>query len=143
MAGGSQILINDKGITISTGGEILYQAGQHKFEKGKQVKSEMMPLPIVNEVNTFTNKWDFYDLFYETRFANVQYKLINSKNNTYVSGHLDQHGRTQRLHISNNENHDILIGANTDWSVSMDDGSEYEHYEYNCSCGAHDHEDDI
>ena len=35
MAGGSRILINDQGITISTGGKILYQAGQHKFEGGQ------------------------------------------------------------------------------------------------------------
>ena len=34
MAGGSRIVISDDGITISTGGKIVYQAGQHKFEGG-------------------------------------------------------------------------------------------------------------
>lgn len=45
MAGGSRILINDQGITISTGGKIVYQAGQHKFEGGQQVVSEIYKLP--------------------------------------------------------------------------------------------------
>ena len=97
MAGGSRILINDQGITISTGGKILYQAGQHKFEGGQQVKAEIPPLPIVNDIKTFTNKWDFYDLFYSADFSDVKYKLINNKNHTYVSGGLDEHGRTQRM----------------------------------------------
>lgn len=35
MAGGSRIIINNQGITITTGGQILYQAGQHKFEGGR------------------------------------------------------------------------------------------------------------
>ena len=102
MAGGSQILIDDQGITISTGGKIVYQAGQHKFEGGRRVKADIPPLPNVNEIETFTKKWDFYDLFYGGDFSNVQYKLINNKNNTFVSGVLDQHGRTQRMNTSNN-----------------------------------------
>ena len=79
MAGGSQILIDDQGITISTGGKIVYQAGQHKFEGGRRVKAEIPPLPIVNEIKTFTNKWDFYDLFYQSDFSDIKYKLINKE----------------------------------------------------------------
>lgn len=45
MAGDSRILINDQGITISTEGKIVYQAGQHKFEGGQQVVSEIYKLP--------------------------------------------------------------------------------------------------
>ena len=98
----------------------------------------------MNEIKTFTNKWDFYDLFYEADFSNVQYKLINNKNHTYVSGELDEHGRTQRMSTSNNENHDILIGTNDEWTVSMDDDSADDDFEYNCSCGSdEDHEDEI
>ena len=144
MAGGSRILINDQGITISTGGKILYQAGQHKFEGGQQVKAEIPPLPIVNDIKTFTNKWDFYDLFYQSDFSDVKYKLINNKNHTYVSGGLDEHGRTQRMTTSNNENHDLLIGTDDDWTVSMDDESDDDDFQYDCSCGSHeDHEHEI
>ncbi len=146
MAGGSRILINDQGITISTGGKILYQAGQHKFEGGQQVKAEIPPLPIVNEIKTFTNKWDFYDLFYEADFSSVKYKLINNKSNTFVSGTLDEHGRTQRMTTSNNENHDLLIGTDDDWTVSMDDESNDDDFQYDCGCGSqeeHEHGDEI
>ena len=146
MAGGSLILINDQGITISTGGKILYQAGQHKFEGGQQVKAEIPPLPIVNDIKTFTNKWDFYDLFYQSDFSDVKYKLINNKNHTYVSGGLDEHGRTQRMTTSNNENHDLLIGTDDDWTVSMDDESDDDDFQYDCSCGSqedHEHEGEL
>ena len=146
MAGGSRILINDQGITISTSGKILYQAGQHKFEGGQQVKAEIPPLPIVNDIKTFTNKWDFYDLFYQSDFSNVKYKLINNKNHTYVSGGLDEHGRTQRMTTSNNENHDLLIGTDDDWTVSMDDESDDDDFQYDCGCESqedHEHEGEI
>lgn len=138
MAGGSQITISDQGITITTNGKVVFKAGQHIFEGGQRVKAEIPSLPIVSEINSFTNKWDFYDLFYEADFSNVKYKLINNKNNTYVSGTLDEHGRTQRMNTYNNEDYDILIGTDEDWTVSMDDDSEDDDFEYNCSCGLHD-----
>ena len=146
MAGGYRILINDQGITISTGGKILYQAGQHKFEGGQQVKAEIPPLPIVNDIKTFTNKWDFYDLFYSADFSDVKYKLINNKNHTYVSGGLDEHGRTQRMTTYNNENHDLLIGTDDEWTVSIDDESDDDDFQYDCSCDSqddHEHEEEI
>lgn len=45
MAGGSQILISDKGIKITTNGKIIYQAGEHVFEGGKAVKYDLPMLP--------------------------------------------------------------------------------------------------
>jgi len=47
MAGGSRIVINDQGITISTGGKIVFQAGQHKFESGARVNTVIPALPDV------------------------------------------------------------------------------------------------
>ena len=75
------------------------------------------------------------------KFVVYRDKLINNKNNTYVSGQLDEHGRTQRMNTSNNEDHDILIGTDEDWTVSLDDDGEDDDFEYDCSCGSHeDHE---
>ncbi|GAA5184978.1 type VI secretion system Vgr family protein [Acinetobacter kookii] len=145
-AGGSQLKINAEGIFTTTGGKFESKAGQHSFVGGGKVKTEIPTLPLIQDVKTFTNKWDFYDLFYEANFSEVKYKLINNKNNTYISGILDQHGRTQRMNTSINEDYDILIGTVDDWSVSLDDGSEDENFEYNCSCGSHEdheHEDEI
>lgn len=139
MAGGSRILINDQGITISTGGKIVFQAGQHVFEGGQRVKAEIPPLPIVNEIKTFTNKWDFYDLFYEADFSDVKYKLINNKNNTFVSGTLDEHGRTQRINTSNSDDYDVLIGTDEEWTVFIDD-DDLEEIEHVCSACGEDHD---
>jgi len=136
-AGGSQLKINGDGIFTTTGGKFESKAGQHSFVGGKEIKAEIVSLPRNNK-NVFTNKWDFYDLFYKTDFSNVQYKLINNQNNTYVSGTLDEHGRTQRMNTSINEGYDILIGTDDDWTVSLDDGREDENFEYNCSCGSHE-----
>ena len=49
MAGGSRIVINDQGITISTGGKIVYQAGQHKFESGQKVSTNLPTLPVAGQ----------------------------------------------------------------------------------------------
>ncbi len=50
------------------------------------------------------------------------------------------------MNKSNNEEYDILIGIDDEWSVSVDDGRESEVYGYNCRCGSHaehEHEDEI
>ena len=41
MAGGSQIIINDHGITIKTGGKIVYKEGQKKFKGCPLKKSDV------------------------------------------------------------------------------------------------------
>ena len=136
-AGGSQIKINAQGIFTTTGGKFESKAGQHSFVGGQKVKAEIVSLSSINKIKVFTNKWDFYDLFYETDFSNVGYKLINNQNNTYISGVLDEHGRTQRMNTMTNEHHDILIGTDDEWMVSIDDDREDDDLEYSCSCGAH------
>lgn len=141
-AGGSQIKINAQGIFTTTDGKFESKAGQHSFVGGARVKAEIPTLPRVQDIKTFTNKWDFYDLFYEANFSEVKYKLINNKNNTYVSGILDQHGRTQRMNTYNNENYDILIGTDDEWTVSMDDESEDQGVEHTCNSYHHNDEEE-
>lgn len=74
-AGGSQLKINSEGIFTTTGGKFESKAGQHSFVEGARVKTEILTLPIVQDIKIFTNKWDFYDLFYEANFSDVKYKL--------------------------------------------------------------------
>ncbi|MCH2001872.1 DUF2345 domain-containing protein [Acinetobacter seifertii] len=138
MAGGTRIVINDKGISLITGGKFEVKAGQHIFNNGQRVKAELPNLPVVNQVDNYTNKWDFYDLFYESNFSNVKYKLINNKSNTYISGTLDEHGRTQRINTSTNEACDILIGIDESWTVSVETGNEDDEHDYECKCGSHE-----
>ncbi|MBQ0138525.1 MAG: DUF2345 domain-containing protein, partial [Kurthia sp.] len=132
-AGGSQLKINGEGVFTTTGGKFESKAGQHSFVGGARVKTETPTLPIVQDIKIFTNKWDFYDLFYEANFSDVKYKLINNQNNNYISGALDEHGRTQRMNAYNNEDYDILIGTDDEWTVSMDDESEDQEIEHICN----------
>ncbi|MDN5491088.1 MAG: DUF2345 domain-containing protein, partial [Acinetobacter sp.] len=136
----SEVRINGSGVFATTPGLFEVKSGQQKFGGGQRIKAEIPLLPIMNEMKSFTNKWDFYNLFYENNFSEVKYKLINTKNSTYISGNLDEHGRTQRINTTENENYDILIGANEEWTISIDDGSEDDDFEYDCSCGSHEGE---
>ena len=51
MAGGSQIVINNQGITITTNGEVIFKAGQHKFEKAVEVGVNLRGLPSYESYN--------------------------------------------------------------------------------------------
>lgn len=69
MAGGSRIVISDDGITISTGGKIIYRAGQHKFEGGQKVVSPMTVLPTVP--NDYSRKF-FIPTSVESAESNIK-----------------------------------------------------------------------
>ena len=49
VAGGSQIIINKDGITFITPAKFEAKAGQHKFESGQKVSTEVPALPMVNQ----------------------------------------------------------------------------------------------
>ena len=104
-----------------------------------------MTILAIKQGQTFpTFSWDSLCKFYKADFSDIKYKLINNKNNTYISGTLDEHGRTKRLSKSNNENHDILIGTEGEWTVSLDDGSVDVDFEIKCSCDSYEeHGDEI
>lgn len=45
MADGSQIIINEQGITIKTNGKTVFKAGQHIFKGGEKVSTKPSTLP--------------------------------------------------------------------------------------------------
>ncbi|WP_353172669.1 hypothetical protein [Acinetobacter rudis] len=45
MAGGSQILIDSQGVTVTTNGKVVFKAGQHVFESGERVLAPENVLP--------------------------------------------------------------------------------------------------
>ncbi|MBJ9954944.1 MULTISPECIES: type VI secretion system Vgr family protein [unclassified Acinetobacter] len=136
----SRITLNGAGILCETDRMFEVKSGQQKFQGGVKVKTEIPLLPIMNNIRSFTNKWDFYNLFYENKFSEVKYKLINTKNSTYISGTLDAHGRTQRVNTDENQDYEILIGTDQAWTVSIDDGNENDDFEYHCNCDSHEQE---
>ncbi|MCX5467378.1 type VI secretion system Vgr family protein [Acinetobacter nematophilus] len=136
----SRITLNGSGILCETDRMFEVKSGQQKFQSGTKVKTEIPLLPIMNNIKSFTNKWDFYNLFYENNFSEVKYKLINTKNSTYISGTLDAHGRTQHVNTDENQDYEILIGTDEAWTVSIDDGNENDDFEYHCNCDSHEQE---
>lgn len=57
MAGSSRIVINDQGITISTGGKVVFKAAQHTFEGGASIPPPKTVLP--NPISTYSHKINY------------------------------------------------------------------------------------
>ena len=106
MAGGSQIIINDQGITIKTGGKVIFQAGQHKFESGAKIKTIFPTLPVIidqpySAAVTFLNDA-------KQPMANYNYRLV-AENGIEVSGVTDELGKTQPIQTDQREKVDLYI----------------------------------
>lgn len=91
MAGGSRIQIDDQGITISTGGKIVFQAGQHIFEGGKRVVTTLPNLPSSN-LSGFNHG---FNLISDDKIKNLPFKLFNSKRSYQFNASLDDQQQTQ------------------------------------------------
>ena len=101
MAGGSRIVISDEGITISTGGKIVYQAGQHKFEGGEKVVSHFPILPTVDKglFNVSVQLTDRENIPYK----NKAYFAITESGKMY-EGTTDSEGYTTPIYTEEQEN---------------------------------------
>jgi type VI secretion system secreted protein VgrG len=85
MAGGSRIVISDEGITISTGGKIVYQAGQHKFEGGQKVVPPKIALPMFE--TPYSNKIDY---IWDSNLKNKKEIFILDQNkNSLIKSKID------------------------------------------------------
>lgn len=85
MAGGSRIEISNDGITISTGGKIIYKAGQHKFEGGEKVVSPKISLPLFNTL--YSNQVDYC---WAANIGNTkEIFVLDAKNNSLIKTNLD------------------------------------------------------
>ena len=117
-AGGSNIVINKQGIHHYTNALFEVKSGQHLLSGPQRENAEIPNLPKIGQ---FSNRWDFYELFYTHNFANVKYKIINKQENSYIQGYLDEYGRTERIDKEENQEYDILIGASEYWSIENDE----------------------
>lgn len=91
MAGGSRIQIDGQGITISTGGKVVFQAGQHKFEGGQKVVTTLPFLPSSN-LEGFNHG---FNLISDEDIKNLPFKLFNSKRSYQFNANLDDQQQTQ------------------------------------------------
>ena len=106
MAGGSQIIINDQGITIKTGGKVIFQAGQHKFESGEKIKTVFPTLPVMID-QPYSAAVTFLDDAKQP-MVNYNYRLI-AENGLEVSGITDEFGKTQPIQTDQREKVDLYI----------------------------------
>ena len=126
MAGGSQIIINKNGITVITPGKFEAKAGQHLFKSGAKVQTT---LPNLNNLSmnkenySFSNRIDAFDVFKDYEFSDVKYRAFLPEQNTYRSGNLDEHGRTERF-VSTNNKEEIQVVIDDpigQWSIIDED----------------------
>ena len=108
MAGGSQIIINDHGITIKTGGKIVYQAGQHKFESGEK---QSINMPLLPDFGNFNLQFQLKNTIGKT-IPYTDYILIDEDGNTH-SGTTDSEGFTQKIITSKEKKFSVHIIQNS------------------------------
>lgn len=127
-AGGSQLIINKEGIFINTGGYFKIKSGQHVFESGAKVFYEVPELP--NTV-MYSNKLDVYDLFWESDFSQLNYKAFMSQTGAFISGQIDEHGRTGKISTPEPSKMQVLVGSNDEWGLSIESFDEDDFIEDN------------
>ncbi|MDS7930689.1 hypothetical protein RMB13_14645 [Acinetobacter sp. V102_4] len=111
MAGGSRIVINDKGITIITGGKFEVKAGQHIFKSGEQVVSHFPVLPESKGIfNLSVQLIDNQNALYK----NKAYFAI-SESGKQFEGMTDENGYTQRIYTQKEEQISFHLLENHDY----------------------------
>ncbi|MCY6412979.1 type VI secretion system Vgr family protein [Acinetobacter sp. VNH17] len=116
-AGGSQLKINAEGVFSTTGGKFESKAGQHLFTAGAKVSYEVPELP---NTPTFSNRLDIYDLFWESDFSQLSYKVFIPETNSFTSGTIDEHGRTGKISTSDPTKVQVLVGSDDEWGLVID-----------------------
>lgn len=116
-AGGSQLKINGSGVFSTTGGKFESKAGQHLFTGGNKVSYEVPQLPS-NVM--YSNRLDVYDLFWESDFSNLTYKAFIPETNAFVSGQIDEHGRTGKISTLDPSKVQVLVGADEEWDITIE-----------------------
>ncbi len=118
-AGESQLKINADGVFSTTGGKFESKAGQHLFTSGAKVSYEVPQLP---STMMFSNKLDVYDLFWQSDFSQFSYKAFIPGTNSFISGGLDEHGRTGKITKEDPLNIKVLVGKEQElWDVIVDE----------------------
>ncbi|MCH7335670.1 type VI secretion system Vgr family protein [Acinetobacter sp. NIPH 2699] len=106
-AGGSQLKINKDGVFVNTGGNFKVKAGQHVFESGAVVNTELPKMP---ESGIYSRRFDFSGLVSpELIQEGFLYKVINRAKKTEYVGVLDEGARTQRIFSDNPDQIEVVL----------------------------------
>lgn len=98
MAGGSQLVIDNQGITITTNGEIVFKAGQHLFQSGVEVGVDPRGLPAYEPYN------EKFKMLLPSggAMANIDYKISSDEHNFAAVS--DQKGFSKRVNTAEEKN---------------------------------------
>lgn len=123
MAGGSQIIINKNGITFITPGKFEAKAGQHIFEGGQKIKAEIPQLSLAKVLEAYTHRLDLSNLYASQDFSKVKYYAFKEgDNSSYISGNLDNWGRTERFTSESADEYKLMICDPDDsWEVIINE----------------------
>lgn len=105
MAGGSRITISDQGITISTNGKILYQAGQHKFEAGQTVENNVRQF-----LEPYSHQVQLLDELGNALGKNIPYYIYDESIEQEFYGRTNVAGKTNRVFTKNASHLNVMIG---------------------------------
>jgi type VI secretion system secreted protein VgrG len=83
---------------------------------GANVTYEVPQLP---NKPLYSNRLDVYDLFWQSDFSTLTYKAFIPETNSYISGQLDEHGRTKKMTTADPSKIEVLVGLNDDWGLNV------------------------
>jgi len=94
------------GLCLKTGGKVIFQAGQHKFESGEKIKTVFPTLPVMID-QPYSAAVTFLDDAKQP-MVNYNYRLI-AESGLEVSGITDEFGKTQPIQTDQREKVDLYI----------------------------------
>ena len=68
----------------------------------------------------YSNKLDVYDLFWASDFSQLSYKAFIPDTNNFISGQIDEHGRTGKITTADPSKVKILVGSDDEWGLSIE-----------------------
>lgn len=96
MAGGSQIVINNQGITITTNGKNVFKAGQHIFKNGEKVDLVRTFLP--DSRSCLEHRcFRAIDAANNEILQDIPYSILNKRTGLKVYGYTDKDGLTDTI----------------------------------------------
>ena len=105
MAGGSQIVINNQGITITTNGKVIFKAGQHKFEGGQKAS---VAIPLLPKLGLYNVTYEVKDKDTQELLSFTKYILTNELGHSYY-GETDENGLTKTIYSDKEESYSLHV----------------------------------
>ena len=121
-AAGAAIQIEAGNITINAPGAVEFKAGQKNLTSAATASAPTVALPTADLVlpNKYSARVDLYDYFVQHDFREVPYsaKLADG---SFVSGTLDEHGRSLQIYSTEVQPVKVLVGKSSDeWEMIFD-----------------------